>query len=172
MAYKKQQTTRNKIIRAKLPQGITRPSRVIPGMKKCYKNGRECSICPWVKEGNTAKATASSYRLEIQSNLTCQSCNIIYLIECKKCYAQYVGETERTLQDRFAEHQGYVNRNIQSQATGAHFNLPGHSVTDMSVMAIIKIHDRHGPYRKEMERDTISKFNTFHIGINKNSGGK
>ena len=47
------------------------------------------------------------------------------------------------------------------QATGHHFNLPEHSVTDMRVMAIMEI------YRKEMEKEFIAKFNTFRRGREK-----
>ena len=140
VAYRKQKTTGSKIIRAKLPEPASRqPRRLLPGMKKCSRNGKGCSICPWVREGRVAVSTASSYRREITSSLTCQSRNILYLIECTKCRLQYLGETDRSLQERFSDHKGYVNNNKLNQATGAHFNLPGHSVSDMAVMAILKI---------------------------------
>ena len=135
------------------------------------KAGRECSICPWVREGKIVLATTNQYRKEISSNLSCQSKNIIYLIECSKCKLQYIGETDRLLQDRFNEPKGYVRTRKFNQTTGAHFNLPGHSVSDMLVMAIENIKNRGTPYRKEMEREYIANFNTFHNGINRTPGG-
>ena len=122
-------------------------------------------------EGKVAQATACSYRKEITTSLTCQSSNILYLIECTKCRQQYLGETGGSLQERFSEHKSYVNNNQLNQATEAHFNLPGHSVIDMAVMAIMKIHDRGAPYKKELEKEEIAKFKFFRHGINRNAGG-
>ena len=171
VAYRRQKTTGDKIIRAKLPGPAIRPQRQLPGMKKCRKAGRECTICPWVKEGKVATSRASTYRKEIETSLNCQSRNLLYLIECRKCGLQYVGETDRSVQERFSEHKGYVNNNKLNQATGAHFNLPGHSISDMSIMAIQKVYNRGAHYRKELEKEEISKFRSFHHGINKNAGG-
>ena len=124
-----------------------------------------------VKEGMVAQATASTYRKEIETSLNCQSRNILYLIECKKCCLQYVGETDRSLQDRFSDQKGYVNNTRLNQATGEHFNRPGHSISDMSVMAIQKVFDRGAPYRKELGKEKISNFRGFRHGINKNACG-
>ena len=35
----------------------------------------------------------------------------------KKCRLQYVGETDRTLKDRFLDHRGYVRREELEKAT-------------------------------------------------------
>ena len=173
IAYRKQKTTGNKLIRAKLPTPTTRVSRILPGMYRCSRSGRECTICPWVREGKVAVSTAPNckYRKEITSHLCCQSRNILYLIECNKCRLQYIGETDRSLKERFSEHKGYVTNKILKQATGAHFNLPGHSVDNMMVMAIQKIFTRGTPYRKEHEKEEISNFRSYHHGINRSAGG-
>ena len=121
IAYRKQKTTGDKIIRAKLPAKQTRNQRTLPGMHKCRKFGRECATCPWVKEGKLAISTNSRFKKEISSHLTCKSKNIIYLIECSKCKLQYIGETDCLLQDRFNEHKGYVRTRKFNQRTGAHF---------------------------------------------------
>ena len=171
MAYRRQQTTGSKIIRAKLPSTISRISRIIPGMYKCRKYGKECTICPWVKEGKIAISTNAGYIKEITSHLTCQSRNIVYMIECDKCRLQYIGETDRSLKERISEHKGYVTKKHLHRATGAYFNLPGHTVDNMSVMAIQKIHTRGTPYRKELEKEEISNFSTYHKRINKSPSG-
>ena len=176
VAYRRQKTTGNYLIRAKLPGPDTRIKRKLPGMHRCLKSGRECAICPWVQEGKIAKSSSNMYRKEITSHLTCQSSNVVYIITCIKCNLQYVGETDHTLKERFSEHNGYVRTKKVSQTTGAHFNLPGHSIDDMRIMAIEKISDRgpqnRGPqYRKEMEKENIANFNTYHRGLNKTPGG-
>ena len=41
---------------------------------------------------------------------TCNTSNIVYLIECKKemCQKRYIGQTGRPLRSRLADHRGYV----------------------------------------------------------------
>ena len=51
--------------------------------------------------------------------------------------------------------------------TGAHFNLPGHSLADMKATIIEHVKKQSDIYRKERENFFIRKFNTFHAGLNK-----
>ena len=74
--------------------------------------------------------------------MNCNSNNIIYLIECNKencTNSRYVGETKRNIRNRFGEHRGYVTNNHINQATGAHYDLPGHSVENMKVKILEKV---------------------------------
>ena len=71
--------------------------------------------------------------------------------------AQYIDETEETLETRFSQHLGYVHRNEQVKATGKHFNLPGHSAADMEVLVLEKIHQSDAFYRKESEHLLVRK---------------
>ena len=80
---------------------------------------------------------------------------------------QYIGESERSLQYRFSEHKGYVINKHLAKATGAHFNLPGHSVSDMTVTILEKVHSMDPLVRKEREELFIRKFNSKYRGINK-----
>ena len=41
---------------------------------------------------------------QIKHHITCDSTNLTYMIQCKRCKKQYIGETERTLRERFKEH--------------------------------------------------------------------
>ena len=83
----------------------------------------------------------------------------------------YIGESERKLRDRFIEHKGYVNNKITSKSTGAHFNLKGHSSSDMEIMIIEKIFNNDPQFRKQREKMFIQKFNTRYRGLNKLNGG-
>ena len=69
----------------------------------------------------------------IKQNLSCESYNVIYLLECQKCGQRYVGTTGRQLKHRLADHRGYMNNQVVSKATGEHFNLPGHSLANLKV---------------------------------------
>ena len=59
----------------------------------------------------------------------------------------------------------YVDINIE--ATGKHYNLPGHSKWDMKVTVLEKIHSRDLWMREEREHELIRKCNTFYKGINR-----
>ena len=80
---------------------------------------------------------------------------------------QYIGETERSLQERFSEHKAYVMSRHLGKATGFHFNLSGHSVSDMKVTILEKVHSLDPLVRKEREDLFIRKFNTKYKGLNK-----
>ena len=127
------------------------------GMKRCPY---DCNNCPYIQQGKTVKASASDYIHEIESAVNCQTKNLVYCISCDRCLEQYVGETEKTLSQRFAQHRGYVNNQKLDQATGEHFNLPGHSLSDMKVTILEKLHSDDPNMRKIRESYYIKKLNT------------
>ena len=132
VAYKVAANLRSKIVRAKVPPPApARPKRTVPGMKRC--GSARCSTCPYIQTGKTFKATATSYKVDLDRETDCNTKNVVYGITCKvdRCGQQYIGQTSRSLRERFSQHCGYVDRN--TEATGRHFNLPGHSNSDMSV---------------------------------------
>ena len=88
---------------------------------------------------------------------------------CKKENSRevYIGETKRFLKFRLDNHRGCIVNKHLSEATGEHFNLPGHSLADVSVTAIEKVKENNTLYRKEREEYFIRLFNTYHNGINK-----
>ena len=63
--------------------------------------------------------------------IDCSTRKIMYLLGCRKFPRQYIGETERSLRERFSEHKGYVNTRNMTKSTGIHLNEKGHSISDM-----------------------------------------
>ena len=104
-------------------------------MKKCNK---PCLACPYIKEGKVIKSENGKWTSYINKSVNCNTYNLVYMIECKKenCKKRYIGETERTLKNRLAEHLGYINTKKINQATGAHFSQTGHSRDDLSITII------------------------------------
>ena len=132
-------------------------------MTKCGN----CPICPFIKEGKTVKSTASQFSVDVNKPVNCQSKNILYCIQCDRCRIQYIGESERTLQERFSEHKGYAQNCNTKKSTGAHFSQQGHRVSDMKVTIIEKIFSSDQAIRKEREKFYIMKMNTKYKGLNK-----
>ena len=166
IAYKRPKNIKEHIIRAKVPALLPpRPKRIIPGMSKC----KGCPICPYIKPGKKVRATATTFTADIEQQVNCQTRNIVYCIQCKKCCIQYIGESQRTLQDRISDHRGYITKSQTNKATGEHFNLPGHKVSDMEVTILEKIWNEDPQYRKQREQMWIEKFNTKYKGLNRKS---
>jgi hypothetical protein len=165
VAYKRVKNIRNFCIRAKVPEpGQTKQRRKLKGMKKCTN---QCLICPFIKEVKQIKGR--NFTWKINQQISCNSYNLVYMISCQKenCLQSYIGESERKLKDRISEHIGYIRTKKHNQATGYHFNLPGHSLTDMKVIGLEKVRSKDQMYRKERESYLIRKFNTFYKGMNR-----
>ena len=99
---------------------------------------------------------------KVEKKFNCESFNIIYLIQCKKCDKKYIGTTGRQLKHRLA----YIFNQVISRATGAHFNLPGHSLAQLKVTILEQTKYNDEEYRKEREKHFIRKFYTYNDGIN------
>ena len=164
IAYKRQKNIKDSIIRAKVSTKSERPVRRLKGMKKCTKN---CTACPFVKEGSEVKRFKQKWN--ITKDVNCETSNCVYMIECQKeyCKQRYIGETDRPISERISEHRGYIHNKKLNQATGAHFNLPGHGLSDMKFTVLEKVLKSDESYRKERESYHIEIFNTFYRGINR-----
>ena len=105
---------------------------------------------------------------KINNKLNCQSYNVVYAIVCSKdsCKEVYIGETKRQLKFRLSDHRGYIVNKNTNTATGHHFNLPGHSLADLSVIVIEQVKKNDTLYRKEREEFHIRRFNTLYKGMN------
>ena len=64
--------------------------------------------------------------------------SIVYLITCKKCGIQYVGETGQQLKRRMSNHRNRVKR-LQPQPLYKHFNSDGHSLDDLPIQPIEEV---------------------------------
>ena len=166
-AFKRQKNLRDILVRARVPDP-PRPyeKRQIKGMTKC---GKACTACPYIKPGNKVKIATNSY-WNINRHVNCESFNIVCLIECTKetCKeSKYIGETGRLFKFRLAEHRGYIVNKDETQATGLHFNLPGHNLAHMQATILELVNRNSEEYRKEREKFYIRKINTYHRGLNK-----
>ena len=112
------------------------------------------------------KSTANNFSVEINTEVNCQTKGIVYCITCKKCSVQYIGTSKKSLQDRFANHRGYVTNKDFSQATGRHFNSRGHSISDMTVVIVEKVFSEDRLLREERESHFIREFNSKFKGLN------
>ena len=59
-------------------------------------------------------------------SMNCGTENIIYLITCRKCGIQYVGETGQSLRKRLNNHRNRLKK-LSCQYLYQHFNSDGHT---------------------------------------------
>jgi hypothetical protein len=121
------------------------------GMYCCHS--ARCKACNYIKPSNKFTSTFNNRSFNIKSNLTCDSANVIYLITCKQCHRQYVGQTGRALRDRICDHLSNI-RTHKSTPIALHFNLPNHSLTDFEIMAIEQSPDTENSLHLRLLKET------------------
>ena len=82
--------------------------------KETYKGNSQCQqpcckTCEHIKTGTTFSSKATGQRFRVKATADCRTRNVVYLIECRKCTIQYVGETKNALQVRLTGHQLDIN---------------------------------------------------------------
>ena len=91
-----------------------------------------------LEESTEFKSTQTGERYKIRQDLDCKSDNIIYLVTCKKCGFQGEGSCTKLSQGV----SNYIT-NIEKKSPGCniekHFLKAGHSITDFSVLGIVKL---------------------------------
>ena len=75
--------------------------------------------------------------------------------------------TTRKFQTRFSEHIGYIKSEKIFEPSGDHFNLPGHSLSDMEGLVLEEVKNRNPFILKARETMMIQKFDAFRFGLNK-----
>ena len=102
--------------------------------------------------------------MHITPDVDCATSNCVYNIECKKNRLQtkiYWRDGERIKGDNIKTQTGYIHNKNITHATGAHFNLPGHSLSDMKVTILEKVKINDEACRKERESYHIRNCITF-----------
>ena len=112
-AFRRDNNLKSILIRSKVPkEPELHPKRILKGMTKC---GKSCPACPFILEGKNIK-TNTNEKWILSKEFTCESFNVIYMIECQKdkCKLRYIGQTQRQLKYRLAEHRGYINNHVET----------------------------------------------------------
>lgn len=121
-----------------VPIPIHSPVQTIlaPIRDSCFRctNGR-CKVCAYITPCRTITSSKNGKRYKVKGHISCHSTNLIYLISCRRCNLQYVGETSTSLATRINNHLSCI-RTKKPTPIGLHFNLPNHSVRCFSVSGV------------------------------------
>ena len=98
---------------AELNQKINTQGPLIGKIGPC--GGRRCQTCKYIP--SLTYIMNGTHRVRFSQNLDCNSENVIYLIQCSFCQNRYVGETGRSVRDRFNGHKRDKNHDISTNVT-------------------------------------------------------
>ncbi|PIK47905.1 hypothetical protein BSL78_15235 [Apostichopus japonicus] len=125
-----------------VPPLTSNPTPIQHGTFKCDRTSR-CIVCSHhIVESNSITSHSMQLTHKTKGHITCTTTNVIYLISCRVCGIQYVGETKTTLKKRFYGHRSTVNTMKTETPVGEHFNLPNHTINDMSLQGIESLGSR------------------------------
>ena len=106
----------------------------------CFSCGKNCIDCKYLEnKGQFFQSTTTKRRHKVRQRVDCLTKNVIYLITCRKCKLQGVGET-RDFKKRMANYRSSIKNKKISCNIDKHFveNLD-HSLNDFDSQIICQI---------------------------------
>ena len=64
-----------------------------------------CLVCPLLRRPTFLASTWNHTTHPVESGLHCLTRGVVYVLTCRRCGKQYVGETGQTMRQRFARHR-------------------------------------------------------------------
>lgn len=98
-----------------------------PGVSNKCINPTKCRYCPKINKTGEIVCTVTNRTYISKRNICCKSSNLVYAITCKTCLKQYVGQTGRTIMERFQGHFGAIKREEKTTLINDHFNRIDHN---------------------------------------------
>ena len=162
VAFRRPRNIKDTIVRSAMKPA---PNQI---QSRGFKPCNNCAACKHKHDASVTQHTVASQdfvsfvtgqRFTINHPLNCQSTNVVYVITCKKCGTQYVGETKRALKTRLLEHCGDTKHN-RDRPVARHFNKPNHTCDDIMIMAIDRPSSTNYFHRLALESKWIDKLQT------------
>ena len=96
IGWRKPKSLKNHLVSAKIKCEPSSHNKSAP----CCTS--RCQICPFIEETKTFQDKDQSKTLDVRKViLNCTTNLVVYLLECKSCYKQYVGSSITPFRDRF-----------------------------------------------------------------------
>ena len=141
---------------------------LLPAATGTYKyHVSRCKTCEHIRTAATFKSHSTGEKYSVKQFMTCKTQNLVYLIQCKRCGQQYVGQTGRALKERVNEHCREIKKKSRGRGGVAeHFCKKGHSIEDLEVMGI-EAGLQNKSERRKREKHWIDVLQTVKKGMNK-----
>ena len=127
IGYRRATNLKDILVKSRTRYNPTQPNIPVgtaTGRNQCSTNN--CRYCPIIDVSGTAKSSHTGRTYSTPQGGSCKRNNLIYLLTCRTCNKQYVGQTSRALMDRLREHFYYINKRDLQQPLGRHFARADH----------------------------------------------
>ena len=89
------------------------PTERVVGSFKCYKP--RCLVCVNVTETNTFSSTVTGKTYKINHKFDCDENCLVYLLTCKHCGIQYVGQTVADFRYRWNNYKDNCRKHSRNE---------------------------------------------------------
>ena len=131
LSYRKEKALSNHLVSAKTLGKPPPPTTDIPLQisSKCYRvkpcHHALCATCPKLLSYHTITSLVTKHTYPLTDHFTCSSTNLIYAIICSKCSKIYIGQTSKTIRNRFRHHRAAAKEK-RAWPIYRHFLSAGH----------------------------------------------
>ena len=129
VTFRRNNNLRDNLVHSQLKR-TSKPRKFI----KCCRP--RCQTCPHVRETNVVENPHTGKKLRITTHADCTSYNVIYLIQCRKCGKQYVGQTSNTVHTRFQQHIRDIKTSNSQKTLPLHYTSPNHTGADAMLTVV------------------------------------
>ena len=130
---------------------VVKPS-INSGKCKACPSRSDCQCCKQLIETRTFSSHITKETYGIRHNLDCKSSKVIYLLDCQKCGAQYVGKSETLFNIRLNNHRKDVNNTEATLSISKHVWEANHSFNRDAKFTLIEKIKNHNISQTGMDR--------------------
>jgi hypothetical protein len=150
---------RDTLVHAKIPEPPPDPAQASRRAfnRKC--KAQQCRYCPKLNTSGHLFCHKTGRKHTTKTQITCNSNNLIYCIECTRCHKLYVGQTKNSIKERFKAHF-YSIQNPQNSDTvvGRHFSSTNHKCLDDVLIHVLEfIHPGSKSPASQRIRDEVER---------------
>ena len=116
-SHKRSPNIRDILVRTKLP-ALT-PQYQLP---TCKAKNRTCNYCPLLNLTGTFTHPVTERHHSTKQKISCQSNNLVYMLECNVCHILYIGQTKNAIMKRTYQHLCDIRLNNPNSTVARHYN--------------------------------------------------
>ena len=168
-SFKKPKSIKDHLVRARTDYNEETdgqmPSNQTKAITKNICKKQKCKYCDMISTSGVITSKQTKEKHTTKHNVTCNSSNVIYCIECTNCKIQYVGQTKRKIKERIREHLYYTKKQIYKSDVPYHFNGAKCTIDNIQVHITDFIYEhpeskRAKSLRLTLEHNWVSRLRT------------
>ena len=111
------------------------------------RSPQSCRYCTRINITGHIRSHSTGCRHKIKKQVNCKSNNLIYCLQCHVCQKQYIGQTKRTIMERFSAHFYNIIKCKTNDNIGEHFNTYPHQGEPLFSISVLEF--IHSPPNSE-----------------------